>query len=83
MTYILRCDTEARWCTVSDVEYKKCTDIMAAIQEREATSRPYPLRSRKYSELPTFTCMKVGTLQLGVKIMGCIGHLGKKYILVE
>ncbi|KAK2174910.1 hypothetical protein NP493_768g01007 [Ridgeia piscesae] len=31
---------------------------MAAIQEREATSRPYPLRSRKYSELPTFTCMK-------------------------
>lgn len=49
---------DARWCTTNDAEYKKCLDMIAAVNERKRRNLPYPFSFRPYDQLPTLKCVQ-------------------------
>jgi len=60
---------DARWCTINDSEFKKCQDLIAAINERKRRNQPYPPGQPTYDQLPLLKCVQ------GVDFFDCMTQI--------
>ena len=54
---ILHFIPEARWCVINEPEYRKCQDLMMAIQERQQLDDKNQVKS-PYKSLPELKCVQ-------------------------